>query len=39
VVVTFFTTGTDNTLPMVSCLMAGVAEVILRRARLEKVKE
>jgi spermidine/putrescine transport system permease protein len=62
VVVTFFTTGTDNTLPMViwamlrvgitpeinaiatltvvvSCLMAGVAEVIIRRSRLEKVKE
>ena len=62
VVVTFFTTGTDNTLPMViwsmlrvgitpeinaiatltvvvSCAMAGVAEVIVRRSRLEKVKE
>ena len=59
---TFFTTGTDNTLSMViwamlrvgitpeinaiatltvvvSCLMAGVAEVIVRRSRLEKVKE
>lgn len=57
VVVTFFTTGTDNTLPMViwsmlrvgitpeinaiatltivvSCAMAGVAEIVMRRARL-----
>lgn len=57
VVVTFFTTGTDNTLPMViwsmlrvgitpeinaiatltivvSCAMAGVAEIVMRRARM-----
>lgn len=57
VVVTFFTTGTDNTLPMmiwsmlrfgitpeinaiatltivVSCVMAGVAEIAIRRARM-----
>ncbi len=56
VVVTFFTTGTDNTLPMViwsmlrvgitpeinaiatltvvvSCVMAGIAEVVIRRSR------
>ena len=57
VVVTFFTTGTDNTLPMmiwsmlrfgitpeinaiatltivVSCVMAGIAEIAIRRARM-----
>jgi len=57
VVVTFFTTGTENTLPMViwsmlrvgitpeinaiatltvivSCLMAGVAQIVIRRSRL-----
>jgi spermidine/putrescine transport system permease protein len=62
VVVTFFTTGTDNTLPMliwsmlrvgitpeinaiatltvvVSCAMAGVAEVIIRRSRLTAAKK
>lgn len=62
VVVTFFTTGTDNTLPMliwsmlrvgitpeinaiatltviVSCAMAGVAEVMIRRSRLTAAKK
>ena len=62
VVVTFFTTGTDNTLPMliwsmlrvgitpeinaiatltviVSCAMAGVAEVIVRRSRQTAAKK
>lgn len=61
VVVTFFTTGTDNTLPMViwsmlrvgitpeinaiatltvvvSCMMAGVAEIIVRRSKLTAAK-
>ncbi len=61
VVVTFFTTGTDNTLPMViwsmlrvgitpeinaiatltvvvSCAMAGVAEIIVRRSKLTAAK-
>jgi spermidine/putrescine transport system permease protein len=60
VVVTFFTTGTDNTLPMViwsmlrvgitpeinaiatltvvvSCVMAGIAEVVIRRSRQTSV--
>lgn len=62
VVVTFFTTGTDNTLPMViwsmlrvgitpeinaiatltivvSCVMAGFAEIVMRRARMSAVAQ